>query len=168
VTPPARAAEAEHARHLDASPAPDTAGRTSSPPDLRVYSAEDRLARSERRRARILLAMSAAVIAIAFLIVGAANIVVTSRQFHVDSLSSAVTAAVVENQDLQLQRAQLEAPQRIISIAEHRLGMVTPKSVTYLPAQPLPPAPGAGHASSHKSSAAKHGDLQPGRRAPTR
>jgi cell division protein FtsL len=167
VIPPARATEADLAHDFDAAPAPGAAG-ASPAPDLRVYSPEDRFARSERRRARILLAMAAAVIAIAFLIVGAANIVVTSRQFHVDSLSAAVSAAVVENQDLQLQRAQLETPQRIISIAEHRLGMVMPKSVTYLPAQPLPPVPAASHASAHKPAAAKHGDLQTGRRAPTR
>lgn len=143
-------------------------------PDLRVYSAEERLARSQRRQARVLLAMSAGIVAVAFLIVAAANIVVTSRQFRVDNLSSAVSAAVVQNQDLQLQRSQLESPQRIISIAEHRLGMITPKSVTYLPAQPLPRATASTksgtshHATTRPPAAGKHGVSPSGRRAPTR
>lgn len=130
----------------------------SSRPDLRVYTAEERLARTQRRQARLMLAISACVVAVALLIVGAANIVVTSRQFRVDALNSAVGSAVAENQNLQLQRAELESPARIVSIAEHRLGMVMPKSVTYLPAVPMPAAPVT------KSHGARH----TGTRAPAR
>jgi cell division protein FtsL len=126
--------------------------------EFRVFTAEERRARAQRFRARVLLGMSASVLAVAGLVVGVSNVVVTSRQFRVDSLSSAVSSAVAENQNLQLQRSQLESPGRIISIAEHRLGMVMPKSVTYLPAQPLPAAPAS------KTKGGAHG----GGRAPAR
>jgi cell division protein FtsL len=124
--------------------------------EFRVFTAEEKRARTQRFRARILLAMSAGVLAAAGLAVGIANVVVTNRQFQVDSLGSQVSAAIAQNQNLQLQRAELESAARIISIAEHRLGMVMPKSVIYLPAQPLPGAPapttksgGGAHAGGH-------------------
>jgi cell division protein FtsL len=54
------------------------------------------------------------------------------NQQRLDRLDAQVTDAQARYQSLRLQVAQLEAPQRIIDAATHKLGMVPPDSTTYL------------------------------------
>ncbi len=71
------------------------------------------------------------------LLVAAAQAVVASRQIRIDDLRQQLATAVAANENLEVQRAALIAPARILSIAEHRLGMTSPKQITYLvPVQP--------------------------------
>jgi cell division protein FtsL len=54
------------------------------------------------------------------------------NQQRLDRLDAQVTDAQARYQSLRLQVAQLEAPQRIIDAATHKLGMVPPNGTTYL------------------------------------
>jgi cell division protein FtsL len=100
---------------------------------------------------RLLVVLSILVIgvAIAFALVYL-HVVGAQRQFGLDRLNQKVTVQEQRYDRLRLQVAQLEAPGRIISAAEGKLGMVEPASVTYL--QASGPAPAA--ATSHRSSRA--------------
>jgi hypothetical protein len=126
ATAAAAAASEERAQALPA-PRPGR-GR----PALRVLSTEDLARRIERRRARRLIGLSSIVVAGALGLVTAANSFVAVDQVRADSLQSDVAAATSINQSLQLRKAGLEAPSRILSIAERRLGMIEPTGVTYL------------------------------------
>jgi cell division protein FtsL len=101
-------------------------------PALRVLSTADLARRRERRRARRLIGLSSIVVAGALGLVTAANSLVAADQVRADSLQSQVASAVSANQSLQLQKADLEAPARILSLAERHLDMIQPSSVTYL------------------------------------
>jgi len=61
------------------------------------------------------------------------------NQQKLDHLDAQVNEAQANYQSLRLQVAQLEAPQRIIDVATHKLGMVPPDGTTY-----LTPAAGSG------------------------
>lgn len=89
-------------------------------------------------------------------ITAAAHTFVASDQQRVDALQAALTQTVAQQQDLQISRAELEAPVRVLNIAEHQLGMVAPASVTYLP--PVNPGPSVQQAgaSAAASGAAGH------------
>ncbi len=118
------------------SPAPAGAGREAPErtprPGFRVLSQQDLGRRRQRRSARILVGMSAAAVAGALGLVAAFNSLVASDQLQADNVQAQVAQAISANQALQLQRAELEAPSRILAIAEHKLGMVQPTSVIYL------------------------------------
>lgn len=127
----ARASEVAPAdrRRAGALPSSRTA---KARPELRVLSRADLARRRERRRARRLIGLSSIVVAGALGLVTGANSFVAADQLHVDSLQSQVAAAISTNQSLQLQKADLEAPSRILSIAKGRLDMIEPSGVTYL------------------------------------
>ena len=73
--------------------------------------------------------------------------VLLQNQQKLDHLNTEVSDAQGEYQSLRLQVAQLEAPQRIIDVATHKLGMVPPDGTTYLtPAADSGPSTGAGAA----------------------
>lgn len=117
---------------VTAAPAPAPAPAPTAPArrHLRVVNAPRRAER--RRRGRVRLAMvAAALITIAFALVYL-HVVMAQRQFRLDDVTAKVSADQQRYQQLRLQVAQLEAPSRIISDAEGRLGMREPSSVTYL------------------------------------
>ena len=74
------------------------------------------------------------------------HVLMAENQFRLDSLQQQAAAQQGRYERLSLQVQQLEAPDRIVALAEGRLGMVQPGSVTYLPAI---------SASSHSSGQAK-------------
>ena len=119
------------------------ADEAPSRPQLHLLSERELQLRSTRRRARITIGAALVTLTAAFLVVTAGNAVVTSTQLQVDVLNTALANALTTNQNLQLQRAELESPDRILSLAQHRLGMSTPKSVKYLWPVTLSPAPPA-------------------------
>ena len=59
---------------------------------------------------------------------------IAENQFTLDRLTQTAATEQASYEKLRLQVAQLEAPARIVSEAEGRLGLVQPGSVTYLPA----------------------------------
>jgi cell division protein FtsL len=65
--------------------------------------------------------------------------VLLQNQQKLDHLTTQVSDAQARYQSQRLQVAQLEAPQRIIDVATHKLGMVPPSGTTY-----LTPAAGSG------------------------
>ncbi len=131
---PSRAPEARPRK-----PAPVTAAERRRA-RLALVDPEVLAGRTRRHQARILLGLSACVLTAAILIVAAANSLVVSQQVRLDSVRSQVAVALAQDQNLQLERAVLESPARILAIAEHVLGMVAPSSVTYL----MPVAPAGG------------------------
>jgi RNase P protein component len=90
-----------------------------------------------RRRCRAIFTLAALIVAGALLVVAAGQAFVAAQQVRLDRLEQQLATSVAKDQNLQLTRAQLESPSRILALAEHELGMVVPKSVTYLvPVEP--------------------------------
>jgi cell division protein FtsL len=102
------------------------------PRHLRLVGVEELAAIRRRRRFRIGgMVVAAFVILLLFAAVGM-HVLLAQNQFRLDQLNTAANAQQAQYQQLQLQVDQLSSPQRILSIAEGKLGMVEPKSVTYL------------------------------------
>jgi cell division protein FtsL len=80
----------------------------------------------------MLRAAAALVVAAALIVVAAGQAIVAAQQVHLDRLDRSLATAVARNENLQLTRAQLASPTRILTLAERELGMVVPKHVTYL------------------------------------
>ena len=85
---------------------------------------------------------------VALLFIAGFHSALVSRQHDVDSLQVRLTTERGETQILRMEVAQLESPQRIQDLALGRLGMKTPREVSYLnsvilgdPTNPVP-APG--------------------------
>lgn len=89
--------------------------------------------------------------------------VLLQNQQKLDHLNTEVSDAQGNYQSLRLQVAQLEAPQRIIDVATHKLGMVPPDGTTY-----LTPAAGSGASTDGASHAgASQGDASNDTAAPS-
>jgi len=85
---------------------------------------------------------------VALLFIAGFHSVLVSGQHDVDALQVRLTAGRGDTQMLRMKVAQLESPQRIQDLALGRLGMKTPREVSYLnsvvlgdPTNPVP-APG--------------------------
>ena len=105
------------------------------PPGLRhlwVVPAPSRsLVQRGRRRRLLLLGGIGLMMAVAFGLVYL-HVVLAQRQFALDRLTTKVQAESATYQNLRLQVAELGSPQHVISMAEGKLGMRQPASVTYL------------------------------------
>lgn len=100
-------------------------------PDLRVVP--DPAPRRRRVRRARLLAWGAALTVVASLFgVAAFQAELVSGQVRLDGLERDVAASQARYQELRLEVARLEAPERIVAEAQHRLGMVVPTGITYL------------------------------------
>jgi cell division protein FtsL len=75
----------------------------------------------------------------------------TQDQFRLDALQHQLATVSSRHQQLAGEVAQLAAPDRIISVAEHDLGLVLPASVTYV--APTTQAPSSQAPSSTSSPA---------------
>jgi cell division protein FtsL len=120
------------------APTPRASGR------LRTVSARALEERTRTRRARVMLIFAAALLTGALLAVVAGQALVSSQQVRLANINDQLTTVVQSNQDLQLTKAQLAAPGRILQIAEHKLHMIVPSNVHYLP--PVNPGPAIGAA----------------------
>jgi cell division protein FtsL len=70
------------------------------------------------------------------------HVMLTQGQADLDNLETQATEAQAAHQKLQVEVAELESPQRIVTEARERLGMVTPETVVYLkPGAPRVAAP---------------------------
>jgi cell division protein FtsL len=91
-------------------------------------------ARRRAGRRRLLVMLGITSVAVVCLALVALHVLIAENQFRLDNLQQQAAAEQASYEKLRLQVAQLEAPARIVSQAEGRLGMVQPASVTYLPA----------------------------------
>jgi cell division protein FtsL len=118
-----------------------------APRHLRLVGAEELAAIRRRRRLRLGgVVLVGFVIALLFAAVGM-HVVLAQNQFRLDSLDTQAATQQARYQQLRLQVDQLSSPQRIISIAEGKLGMVAPSSVTYLTPASARPGSAAANAS---------------------
>jgi cell division protein FtsL len=90
------------------------------------------------------LISAGALVALLMFAVVAFHVVLTQRQFRLDSMQQELSQAQIDHAELTLKVAELESPARIVSVAMHRLHMVNPPRVVYL-------VPG-DHPTAHKVS----------------
>jgi len=86
-----------------------------------------------------MLLLATAFVVAGIFVIGMGQNFLGTQQIRLDYLQSQLASATQTNENLLLNRAQLEAPARILQLAEHRLGMITPQSVVYL--TPVLPGP---------------------------
>jgi len=98
-----------------------------------------------------LIFLSAACLAIPLVFSAVGHALVAADQVRSDGLQSQIASALQTQQDYQLQKAELLAPSRILSIAETHLHMVTPTAVVYLP--PVNPGESVAQAHAHPEAA---------------
>jgi cell division protein FtsL len=113
-------------------------------PRLDVVDRRRAGSRSSHRKANTLRGLGVMFVVGALAVTAAAHTFVASDQQRIDTLQSQLTQALAEQQDLQLSRAELESPVRVLAIAERQLGMISPESVSYLP--PADPGPSVSQA----------------------
>ena len=131
-----RLAPARPGRVLRLEPAPAPAERRH----LRVVPPDYVSARARRKRARRLVVLAGIAIAGALFGVVAFHVVLTQNQLDLQHLRSQADAASVHQQQLRLQAAQLESPERVVADAQ-KLGMVPPATVRYLSPNGAAPPP---------------------------
>ena len=136
-------------------PAREPASRPDHPgaarPRLDVVDRRLAASRSSRRRANLLRGLGVLLVVGALVVTAAAHTLVASDQERVDTLQAQLTQTLAEQQDLQLSRAELASPVRVLDIAERQLGMVSPGSVSYL--SPVDPGPSVLQAGAEAVSA---------------
>jgi len=124
------------ARSARAVSAPSTArARTARKPErarLGVVGPAALQRRRMRRRARAMLAGAVVIVAGTLVLVAGGQALVAAHQVSLDATEQALAQGVARNQNLQLTRANLASPARVLEIAEQRFGMIVPRSITYL------------------------------------
>lgn len=162
MTAPARVrAPVRSLPHLAPVPRPVPERR---PPLRLVDDGRLRLARRRKRGRRVLVA-AVVVAGASLLVLAGAHAMLVANQVRLDSLEQEVGEARARHQSLRLEVAMLEAPERIVSTATERLGMVPPASVSYLePAtvgSPPPPVPDGPQAAAGQGPASSWGVVKP-------
>jgi cell division protein FtsL len=79
-----------------------------------------------------MIGFSAILFAGALLFVAAGQAIVVSQQLRLDNAQQELSTATATNTNLQIERASLDSPTRILQLAQHKLGMITPANVVYL------------------------------------
>jgi cell division protein FtsL len=156
---------------LDARPGPGAAVPAGAPAPARppLHVVPDPAPRRRRvRRARVLVVAAAVAVVAALFGVAAFQAQLVSGQVRLDQLERDVAASRARYQDLRLEVASLEAPERIVAEAQHRLGMVVPSGITYLsPAGvldgPVPAGADAGRGAAGSDDGAVAGGPGPAR-----
>jgi hypothetical protein len=144
--------------------APQRPGRVLRPealpaprPNLRVVPPDHLTARARRLRARRLVVLGGVAAAAMLFGIVAFHVVLTQSQLNIQHLQTRAQSAALREQQLRLEAARLESPERVVDDAK-RLGMVPPASVRYLtPASDgaAPPRPQTVPASKPQSAAPK-------------
>ncbi len=101
---------------------------------VRLRLVETRSDSGRKSLTRIGTTVSIALLFAAAFVAAAAHALVAQNQFRLNALQAQEAAAASQEKALQLRVAQMEAPQRVVWVAEHRLGMVVPTKVTYVQA----------------------------------
>ena len=120
-------------RHAGAAPAPapKPAARPERAP-LRVVAPGELSPRGRRRRNRLVAAGVCLVACLGLFGVVAFHVLLTQGQLELDRLSDRAEDAQARYDRNRLLMAELEAPERIVAVAQERLGMVPPPDVVYL------------------------------------
>jgi len=122
------------------APRPDAAPAPAERRHLRVVPEGYVSARTRRKRARLLVVLTGIAITAALFGVVVFHVVLTQNQLDIQHLRAEADAASVKQQQLRLQVAQLESPERVVDAAQ-KLGMVPPATVRYLSPDGTAPAP---------------------------
>lgn len=100
---------------------------------------------SRFKRVNLIVAFSLVMFTVLILLVGFQNLLIR-EQYGLDKLDEHLERAIEREQVLRSEVARLESPDRILSEAQGRLGMVPPPARIYLPAvipgdslEPVPP-----------------------------
>ncbi len=106
-------------------------------------------------RRRRLLACSVAAVAVACVLgLVVSHVALAQGQFRLERLQEKAAEEQAHYERLRLQVAQLESPSRVVAVAQERLGMVAPPSVTYLsPTGPVDGRTAADPAGKEQESA---------------
>lgn len=128
---------------------PDLAPKSPSRPPLRVVDVKE-AARHRRRRSIAWLGL--ALLTTGLLAVVISHVILSQQHYELEQLEREATASQRRYDQLRLEVARLEAPERIVDVATRRLGMVMPAEVTYLtptervvdPKEPRDPTIGEG------------------------
>jgi hypothetical protein len=131
MTPSASSA----ARRPSPRTAPVRASSDRARPPLRVFEPASRSRRRIRQRPTMVL--SGAIVVASLLSIVVADGLLAQGQIRLSATHGRIAAENLRRQQLQIEVNTLAAPQRIVSVAEGRLGMVTPGQVVDLPAVPL-------------------------------
>lgn len=115
-----------------AAPSLRTAAGERPAPSLRLVDDRRLQVASRRRRGRALLVLSALLVVASLFGVVAFHAMLVSGQGRLDGLQQEVSEEQARYQALRLEVAELEAPNRIVEVAQGRLGMVSPTSIAYL------------------------------------
>jgi cell division protein FtsL len=113
------------------APRPDAAPAPAERRHLRVVPPGYVSVRTRQKRARLIVVLGGVALAAALFAVVAFHVVLTQNQLNLQHLQSEADAASVKQQQLRLQVAQLESPERVVDAAQ-KLGMVPPATVHYL------------------------------------
>jgi cell division protein FtsL len=123
------------------APAPRPRPAPKRPP-LRVVPPDYVPPRVRRRRARLFVAAVATLVALGLFGIVSLHVALTQGQFRLERLEAQADAQQTRYEQLRLQVAELESPDRIVAVAQERLGMVSPPGVTYLsPSGPVSDEP---------------------------
>jgi len=136
-------------------------GRGTARPKLDVVDRRLRASRSTRRQANVLKALGVSFVLGALAVTAAAHTFVASDQQQIDNLQGQLSRALATQQELQVSRAELESPTRVLTIAEHQLGMVSPGSVVYL--SPVNPGATVEQAETQAARAASSSSASAGK-----
>ncbi len=117
-----------------------------------VLDARTLAERSRVRRARVIGLVAGAVLAASLATVAIGQDLVASQQVRLDNARQQLAQSIADEQQLQLRRAQLESPARILQIAEHQLHMIAPSSVNYLAPVSIGATLGGSGSSTNASS----------------
>lgn len=101
-------------------------------PWLRVVDDTRLTVAHRRRRTRLVVTLAAAAAAGCLFLLAAFNAMLVSGQGRLDRLELRVAEAQSQYSANRLRVAELESPDRIVRVAQDRLGMVPPPDVTYL------------------------------------
>lgn len=124
-------------------------GESAPAPKLGVLDRRNLLERARRRQARLLVVLAAALVGGSLGVAAVSHAVLAGQQIQLDNLQSQVSSTLQTQQNLQLRRAELSTPSRVLRIAEQRYHMVSPGPTTYL----KPVNPGETVYQAHRAAA---------------
>jgi cell division protein FtsL len=101
-------------------------------PPLRVVDATELQARARRRRVRAMTIMTFVLVTTGLFGLVASHVVLTQGQFKLQRLQREADLQQARYERLRLEVARLQSPERVVAVAQERLGMVPPAGVRYL------------------------------------
>ena len=108
---------------------PNVAPKAPTRPPLRVV---DKHEAARQRRRRGVAWMGLGLLATGLLAVVTSHVILSQQHYELERLEREAAASQRRYDQLRLEVARLEAPERIVDVATRRLGMVTPDEVIYL------------------------------------